>query len=283
MAGERVLILGCGPSGLLAAHAVERLGGEPVIMSVKRKSPLLGAQYLHVEIPDLTGEPDGVVRTVWEGTREGYAAKVYGSTGYATSWRLATPEREVWSLRRIYDILWDRYQDGVIDAEISRTDLAEAERAYPLVISTIPATRLCAPEWRRPMEGIDHRFHHQVMYVGDFSPSKEQGNVVVYDGRPEVPYYRTSRVFGCEQTEFSAASMDFKAEYADIPILADTQHGYELRKGIKVVATDCDCFPRIKRAGRYGTWRKGYLTHHAFRDATNYYREAFGLEEEDPS
>lgn len=273
MAGDRVLILGCGPAGLLSAWAVERLGGEPVIMSRKIKSPLLGAQYLHEAIPDLTGEPDGVVRTVWEGTREGYAEKVYGSAGYATSWRLATPEREVWSLRAVYDRLWDRYQDGILDAEINRADLHEAERAYPLVISTLPATVLCAPEWRKGMEGIDHKFHYQSMYVGDFCPSKESGDVVVYDGRPEIPYYRTSRVFGFEQTEFTPHSMNNAAfEYAP-PGGSVPAASAELHKGIKVVATDCDCFPKIKRAGRYGTWRKGYLTHHAFRDASQFYQD----------
>ena len=31
----------------------------------------------------------------------------------------------------------------------------------------------------------------------------------------------------------------------------------------KPIATNCDCFPNVIRAGRFGTWKKGVLTHDA--------------------
>jgi hypothetical protein len=279
MPDANVLILGCGPSGLLAAHAVERLGGEPVIMSRKTKSVLPGAQYLHEPIPDLHDprEPDGVIRTIRRGTAEGYASKVYGCPDAPTSWGLAPEETAAWDLRATYDLLWYRYQDRIEDTEITREDLWQFSRSldFDLVISSIWAPSLCAPEWRRPTEGIgDHRFEHEKMYVIDWAPPEVEDNTVLYSGDPDHEWYRCSRVFGHASSEATNHSLDGSIGYLQ-PDARRADTLLRVKTGIKVVGTTCDCFPQIKRVGRYGTWRRGYLTHHAFADATNHYNARF--------
>jgi hypothetical protein len=270
-----VLILGCGPAGLMAAQAVWSMGGLPHIVSIKVKSELQGAQYLHEPIPGVTGAPDGVITTLRRGTREGYATKVYGDPTLPCSWDDQVEEREVWDLRRAYQTLWDRYQSFIIDAEIKRRNLAEFAHNWPLVISTIPATRLCAPAWGRMMEGLDHHeFGWKSMYTIDYASHEVADNTVLYSGAPEHSWYRASRVFGYASTEWTAPPQMFGGAYLtperDLPRI------FPLKKGIKVMGTTCDCFPKIKRAGRFGTWRKGYLTHHAYADALRYYTETFG-------
>src|SRR5678809_864059 len=50
----RVLILGCGPSGLIAAHAAYNRGADFIVVSKARKSFMNGAQYLHAPIPGVS-------------------------------------------------------------------------------------------------------------------------------------------------------------------------------------------------------------------------------------
>jgi hypothetical protein len=41
-------------------------------------------------------------------------------------------------------------------------------------------------------------------------------------------------------------------------------HTWRVRKPLE---TDCTCWPKVVRAGRFGQWRKGVLTHHAYEMA----------------
>jgi hypothetical protein len=279
-----VLILGAGPAGLLAAYAVEQMGGEPSIVSrPSRESPgqpgksvFQGAQYLHESIPGLTNEPDGVIRTIKTGTKEGYAKKVYGDPAAPVSWDDQPPERAAWDLRAVYDRLWDRYQSRIAVAEVTWDDLDAASKRpeWELIISTLPAIHMC--HQKRERCG-DHEFKWESMYTLDFAPDDLEDNTVLYSGDPEQFWYRTSRVFGHVSTECT----DF-SQPSGGAVLYDT-FGYDgdptvrvviPRKGIKVKGTNCDCWPKIKRVGRFGTWRKGYLSHHAYRDAMALYASA---------
>jgi hypothetical protein len=279
MTDDNVLILGCGPAGLLAAYAVERAGGSPAIMSRKVKSELPGAQYLHEAIPGLcdAAEPDGVIRTIQRGTAEGYAAKVYGNPNQPTSWVRDADDREqpAWDLRAVYALLWDRYQARILDTEITREDLNELPRNFPLVISTIWAPQVCLGVGPfGTMYNINHYFRHESMFVIEWAPPDLPDNTVLYSGEPDTEWYRSSRVFGHASSEGTQHSMTSPVEYTPIDT-SDQRRWLSVKKGIKVVETNCDCRPEIKRAGRYATWRKRYLTHHAFADATAHYNEAF--------
>src|SRR4051812_48361120 len=115
-----VCILGCGPAGLLSAYAAERHGHEVVIMSRKLKSMIPGAVFLHEPIPGLTAPtPDDVVTFTKQGNKAGYAKKVYGSPDDNCSWDLSPEgERPAWSMFSLYDQLWERFQNRIVDMMI---------------------------------------------------------------------------------------------------------------------------------------------------------------------
>jgi len=57
----RIAVLGCGPAGLMSAHAAmvaTESEADLAIFSTKRKSPLYGAQYLHQPIPFVSADRD---------------------------------------------------------------------------------------------------------------------------------------------------------------------------------------------------------------------------------
>jgi hypothetical protein len=253
---KTVAILGCGPAGLLAAHAVTRAGGTPFIASRPVKSVLPGAQFLHEPIPDLTGEPAGMIRTERVGTREGYAEKVYGVRHQPVSWDLQRETREAWDLRAAYDSLWDEYQDLIRPLEIDGTLIDALCQAFPLVISTIPAHFLCRGDHTFISANVDVVFH-----------STAPNNTIIYDGDLDSMITRTANIFGHQTTEFSRSLAAPSPEC--LPLGAEERIGLVLKpvKAVKVVGCDCDCRPSILRAGRFGTWRKGYLSHMAFEDA----------------
>jgi hypothetical protein len=267
-----VLILGCGPAGLMAAHAVFRLGGSPHIVALGEQSRFQGAQYLHEPIPGITEEPDGVIRTFRQGTKEGYAQKVYGDPNAPCSWDLQQEEKPAWDLRRVYRRLWDLYSARIFELQVTRAEIGawESDPQWPLILSSIPATQLCYQ--KRELCG-DHVHEWESMYTIPYAPPDVADNTVLYSGSPEHSWYRTSRVFGYASTEWT--SQVSHGAYADPPEDPNVKV-YTMSKGIKVKGTNCDCFPGVKRIGRFGTWRKGYLTHHAYADAVRYYTEAFG-------
>jgi hypothetical protein len=265
-----VLILGCGPAGLLAAHAVEQLGGRPHILSIKVKSEFQGAQYLHQPISGLTGAPHGVIRTHQSGTREGYAQKVYGDPSAPCSWNDQLPERDAWDLRLVYDELWDRYRGRVEGGEIDWEDLDEFQNNWKLVLSTLPLIKSCVQE----RFGV-HHFEWEPMWTIGFAPPEVADNTVLYSGDLDCDWYRSSRVFGHASTEFSNHRPITGGAYLTPEEIRPPQV-YQVHKGIKVQGTDCDCWPGIKRIGRFGTWRKGYLSHHAYHDAARYFQEVYG-------
>src|SRR5262245_15995908 len=88
----RVVVLGCGPAGLLAAHAASLYGCDVRILSIRQPSIISGAQFLHEHIPGVTGDIDGHVLFMKAGTAGGYAKKVYGNSRIPTSWDLWEPE-----------------------------------------------------------------------------------------------------------------------------------------------------------------------------------------------
>lgn len=276
MGNADVLILGCGPAGLLAAHAIEQLGGRPHIISLKAKSRLSGAQYLHKPISGLTGDPHGLIRTYKYGTKEGYAKKVYGDPSAPCSWDDQVAGREAWDLRRVYDELWDRYQNRIQDAAVSMSDLSAFQAAWRLVLNTIPAMKCCYQrDLTRAPNGV-HEFDWETMWTLDYASPDVADNTVLYSGDPANFWYRASRVFGHASTEFT----DFSQPSSGTDLYNDGRERIKgviyPHKGIKVKGTNCDCFPGIKRIGRFGTWQKGYLVHQAYHDAARYFEEVYG-------
>jgi hypothetical protein len=253
---KQVAILGCGPAGLMVGHACRMMGHQATVYSNKHKSPMLGAQYLHQIIPGIPHSRSLKLSYILEGTIEDYRDKIYGD---AEADITVSPEQfvgihESWSLREAYNWLWTKWQSYVVSANITQEVLQELAGSNDVVVSTIPAKALCYDErhmWWSTKVLVDSFWHGGQNY---FSPDIR--NVVVCNGRPYEPkrpsttgWYRTSAIFGQQNTEWSP-----KVEYRP-----SKTHWVE-----KPIATDCDCWPSIVRAGRYGQWRKGVLTHDAF-------------------
>jgi len=253
-----VLIFGCGPAGLMAAHAAAMWGHDIKIVSKKRKSEMYGAQYLHHPIPGIDCGPARNIAYELRGTSEQYRRKVYGPgfTGTVSPEDLEENHKG-WNIRRAYDELWDMYGSYVIDVEVraealrSHGYLHEAMGEAQLIVSSIPAPNLC-------LQLEEHQFASQSIFaIGDapergvFNPFGKQvpEDTVVCNGEPDVGWYRTANVFGRSTTEWSGAR---RPPYEGVAAVT------------KPLKTNCDCYPEIVRIGRYGKWEKGVLAHSAF-------------------
>jgi hypothetical protein len=262
---KKVVILGCGPAGLMAAAAVEDAGYEPVIASKKRKSEMYGAQYLHQPIPGHSPETAFDVTYTLNGTFDDYRRKVYGpDLRIPVSPEDLQENHEGWDIRSTYDSLWQRYADSITHtpfeshAEVSAFLLRLAEEeAVAHFISTIPAPLLCSHP--------GHSFQAQKIWaVGDapergiFSPITSDLNTVTCSGLQDDSWYRKSNIQGYNSVEWSARR-------ARPPLDGVTDV-------LKPLGTNCDCLPSVHRLGRYGMWSKGVLSHEA------YYATIAGLE-----
>jgi hypothetical protein len=249
----KVTIFGCGPAGLLAAHAAEQRGCEVTVISRRVRSRIHGAQYIHEEIPDLcTADSVQTISYAKLGNSSGYADKVYGSPLAPTSWaEFPMGEAPAWPMAGAYALLWSRWSSRVREADVNMAmvegmiSLAEDDEVF---FSSIPLPSLC-------QRGHDFKSAPVV-----FEPECyiEAPDVIVYSGRSSEPWYRTSNLFGHKWTEYPARFWDLKA-------LPD-----DWRYGFKPVGHGCDCldsFRHLFRIGRFGSWSKRVLVSDAYKRA----------------
>lgn len=252
-----VAILGCGPAGLLAAHAVALAGRPVAVFSKKSKSPIGGAQFLHEAIPGVTNtEPDAVIQFVTRGTKQGYMEKVYGTNPLEQPPFVSFPDRPqsqpAWHLQEVYGRLWDQYEGAINDVSVSPKWLDEEASTFDLIISTIPLPLLCRS--RAGMKPGNCRFTVQEVLILNRNISGDcPNNSVLYNGDKSPSWYRTSHLFGVGSTEWS-----LRSPKPPLPDLATFQ---------KPLLGVCDCNPDVVRAGRFGEWKKGVLVNDAFRTA----------------
>lgn len=243
----KVLVFGCGPAGLMAAHAAALNEHDVIIVSKARKSFMKGAQYLHRPIPlpqSVRLEPFKVTYDLL-GTPEQYRRKVYhGIWDGSVSPEDLTETHDGWDIRVTYDWLWETYGPYVQDAELNPSLIDEGlQWAKPdIAISTIPATLLC-------LEG--HSFGQQMIWSSDQPMVPLEQNWVVCNGQDSPAWYRAARIQDYDTVEWPQM---FRP-----PISYD--HLWEVPKPTR---TNCTCFPEIHRMGRYGKWTKGVLSHEAF-------------------
>ncbi len=265
-----VAILGCGPTGLLAAHACAMNGAEFRIFSKRRKSFLFGSQYLHEPIPGISDFDDCAdISYETKGSPVEYRRKVHGS-----AWDgIISPEDfeqhdKAWNIRQAYDRLWQYYGHMVESYEIPVTPLPSNRTAigtmnyrhaeenlhlseYDLVVSTVPRTY-----WRLPGD----EFIHSKGWVmgdapehGEFCPfTTPKDNQIICDGTKEVGYTRLSRVFGYTTIEWPEHSKP------PIPGVA------EIIKPLRFESGGIPAPENWLFSGRYGEWHKGILATDAF-------------------
>jgi len=228
-----------------------------VIYSQKVKSTIFGAQYLHKPIPGISPEePELEINVKKFGTRAGYAANVYGDPKAEVSWdKFNGGPTPGWDLKRIYDTLWEQYEEDIIDVALSSSYIAKLAANFDLTFSTIPIQMFC----KRPM----HTFAKiDIWVVHGPLEGKAAENVMVYNGIiADVPdWYRYSLIRGYQSWEFS-----LKNRTEDLYV---TQ-GLQVNHGIKPLGTNCNCHPEIIRLGRFGKWNKHVFTHHAYDEVRN--------------
>lgn len=275
---KRAAVLGCGPTGLFAAHALIENGWSVGIYSKARKSHLFGAQYLHMPVPGLT--PDGApvpLKYLLTGTPEGYREKVYGIGSVVTSVEVLGQEHPAWDIRATYDAAWERYGSMVTDMPLSPEALGvtrwdpmwESNEALPLslrpadfdvILSSIPAPTMC-------YQTDLHQFQSaQVWAMGDapsqgqYVPFRPGDGIVECNGDPDTGWYRAANVYGHATVEWPANRKP------PLPGVANVT---------KPIRTDCNCYQdhrfqtKYIPIGRYGRWTKGVLTHDAYNQAAN--------------
>jgi hypothetical protein len=255
---KRVVVLGCGPSGLIAALAAARMGCEVELISKKRRSEMFGAQSLHAAIPGLTSRaPDFVLRYSLAGTIDGYLSKVYGSV---------VPDRDgvdpsefervkdSWDIRAAYNRAWSIFQDKIQNHVIGLDTMEAliAEKPH-LIINSVPAAALCAESTRHAFDS------RQIWAVGDapergvFTPFHAPNNTIRYDGTPDTGWYRCATIDG----------------YTSIEWPEDRRPPIEGISAVyKPVSNTCDCWTksktRVLRVGRYGRWDRRAVAHEAY-------------------
>jgi hypothetical protein len=246
----RVAVLGCGPTGLVAAHAAAEMGADVTIYSKPRKSEMFGAQYLHVPIPGVEcGKPRAISYTL-QGSADDYRQKVYGAdwTG-AVSPEGYEGDHLAYDIRATYDNLWAAYSDAIVEADIKPAWLAATLRwdDFTLVLNTIPAPQLCM---------LGHTFAAQDIWAMGDAPERGQKvpfhiaeDTVICNGEKEPSWYRASNIFGHSTIEWSD-----NGRKPPLPV----------SKVSKPLFNNCSCWPHLTRLGRYGMWRKGILVHHAY-------------------
>lgn len=246
----KVVVLGCGPAGLIAAHAAIYAGADVRILSKPRKSFMKGAQYLHKPIPFTLGinEPF-TVQYLLDGEPESYRSKVYGPAWDGT----VSPEdleetHQAWDIRTTYDWLWDTYGNYVVDWDASQAAISHVVNEWrpDLVVSSIPAPLLCA-------EG--HTFGATNIWSTDEAMHSDEDNTVRLNGHDAPSWYRSARIQGWGTTEWP--------ERKRPPI--SSEHLWLVPKPLK---NNCTCWPEIVRVGRYGSWTKGVLSHEAWDEVT---------------
>lgn len=257
----QVAILGSGPTALVAAHAAYEAGAYVHIFSKGDISEIFGCQYLHRSIPGVYDIRQVRVSYRLEGTPERYREKVYGAAwdGPVSAEDLVG-QHDAWDLRATYRALWNRYIESRGRAGFTGVVLTPAKMAddwydslssnFDLVINTIPRDRICAS----PAHTF---FGAKVWCSGDapergrYAPFAAPEDTVLLSGERYPSWYRAARVFGYTTVEWPEQSKP------PFPNIAEVT---------KPLYTDCDCWPNIKHIGRYGTWNKSYLVHHAWMD-----------------
>jgi hypothetical protein len=265
---NEAIILGCGPAGLLAAHAATLRGYDPVIISNKNRSLIFAAMYLHRSIPHITpNAPELEIDVVKVGCREGYAENVYGDPTAPVSWDKFEPgPTPGWNMAKAYDALWKKYSDKIVDKNVNVGMLNRLASLSVPVFSTIPATHTC--------DDPNHRFEKQKIWVlhgpaGRFMKKGIGSDTMYYngytlDGRYGMigfEWYRYSQLNGYQSWEYASDDPPRNLE------AGKQQDGnMTLSLGYKPLRTDCDCHPGIRRLGRFGRWDKSVLSHHVFEE-----------------
>lgn len=249
---NKVAVLGCGPAGLMAAHALYTHGAPVKVFSRKQKSTMYGAQFLHRPIPDMTPrDSTASIEYMLRGTAEGYRSKVYGPHWDGT----VSPEDftgmvRAWDIRATYDALWDKYENFITDVVIHAGVIRSLMDNGWSIVNSIPKPALCYQ---------DHDFASTEIIAAGDAPDigidigkmyRCIDDTVICDGTADVAWYRLSRIYGHTTVEWPGG-------ISRVPVVTASRVKKPLQHW-------CNCWPDMIDVGRYGTWHKGVLSHDGY-------------------
>lgn len=280
-----VAILGCGPTGLVAAHACAMKHVPFTIFSKRRKSFLFGSQYLHEPIPGIISEQEGEpVKYLNFGTPEEYRRKTHGKfwDGIVAPEDFET-DHMAWNIREAYDRLWRKYSGKIVDYEIPlRTNGLHGEpdfaiehpaqtveadihlSRYDLVISTVPR-KIWATHGEQYVYSEGWALGDAPEH-GVYVPIEADDMTIVCHGGEDVRWNRLSKVFGYTTIEWPA---DTALPERDLEYCGAVPSKFI--KPLKYVWSDKGRpnpvnSPRWLHVGRYGQWHKGVVVTDAWHD-----------------
>lgn len=243
-----VVILGCGPDAILAAHAAVGDGRQIRILAPEMRAEFIsGPDHLTHNVPGLCKETvPGSIEYRRMGERGSYGLKVYGATRIHGAWDTAEGIHPLYSLRNAYTAGWLRYHDSIEAGGIDFKTL-HASGDADIIINTLPAPLLC----KRPKA---HHFQERQIWRKSM-PVHGQSNRVVYASTKDIEWYRWSVIENISTWEFPAppSFLDSRGHLSTVIVPGP--------KG-----TDCDCYPDIIRAGRLGRWDDMVRPHEAYTE-----------------
>jgi hypothetical protein len=251
-------VIGCGPAGLAAAHAAAGLEYPVRVIAPKQKTPQRGPLLLQRPIPGINkSHPDGYIRQiVIGGGILDYRYKLYGDINIGINGDILEPGYHAWRFPETYDLLWDKYSDLIEDRRVAPWTVSEYANDDPevLMINTAPANEMCV---RRSV----HVFRDCPVIVTEPAIySSQPDDTIIFSGDPEVPWSRSSRIFGTEVTEWPMQAA---------PDVRERFKPNKVRVVRKPISTNCNCHPGVLRTGRFGTWRNQTWVDTAYYDTRN--------------
>jgi hypothetical protein len=251
-------ILGAGPAGLLAALAATQRGYDVDILAEGGPSKIGGAQYLHAPVPGLTEDIEPTMITyVKVGDMDGYAQKAYGEPAAQVSWdTFVTGEYPAWNLQTAYEELCYRFENRITERHLEQSDIdLICQGTNGPVFSSIPLKSICKDE-------LAHDFQGQRVIFTEEEYVKVP-EMIVYNGRLNDPWYRAACLFGYCSTEYALVP---GTGWNEVPNGLKDKVVFD---GIKPTMNHCNCYtkyPNFHKVGRFGQWRRGVLTNHAYEE-----------------
>jgi hypothetical protein len=269
-----IAVVGSGPAGMSAALAL-RLAGVPfaIFSNTDQPSRIGGAQFLHHPLPLVCNEKhDFPIRYTLVGNHQEYQRKVYGDEDVPFVSMSRVTDGEVvpaWSLQSAYEKMFEENGKDinlqVVDARL--LDEWIASELFTAIIVSCPKPMVCRAH--AGLTQLPHTFVSQPIRIMNESVLGEgYDNTIIYDGTPNVSWYRTSRINGTGSTEWGSGA-PAKMPYKNLITVN------------KPMRTNCSCygreaqtgFPQVLFVGRFGTWRKGELVHDAFDNTLGLLKE----------
>jgi hypothetical protein len=247
----KVAVVGCGPAGLAAVHAAVGLGAEVTLIAPRERTPQRGPLLIQRPIPVINvGHPDGYIRQiVIGGTILDYRYKLYGDVNISINGDILATGYHAWKHGETYDKLWACYIEephpDVIteDRLVTSPELADLHKEFELVVNTAPLRNMC---YR------GHFFEGKTLWVTPETEYPEQpDNTIIFNAYPNIPWVRSSRIFGVQATEWPSDNRPFREN---------------ARLITKPLHTDCNCFPRVLLTGRFGAWKNETWVDTAYYD-----------------